>query len=186
MHMHAMTIAALCLCLCILTCASAQDPREQREADAGANAQIVTAKPGTMTVTLDDRTRRDLVRHLDSGALAIARLSIRDVRPHAAQALKGVRIFIEKPDATVTTPVADAHYAGNFVLGLTAPESMLLNVAPTLTKLWQSGELSRATLDQRQSLRITLVSEPWDFAPTLPPDFSLTLGPVTLEIPQQP
>lgn len=147
---------------------------------------IVTAGPRTITVELDGETRAELQRRLSAGSLTVARLVIRDVRPNAAQALKGVRIFIEKPDADVNTSVADPHYASSFVLGLSSPESMLLNVAPALTRLWKSGDLAKEKLRQQKSIRITFVPEPWDFARRLPPDFELAMGSVALEIPPQP
>ena len=182
-----MTLAVLCLCTMAWACASSNarvDGRASGQEELPGH--IVTAAPRTINVELDDTTRADLERRLAAGALTVARLVIRDVRPHAAQALKGVRIFIEKPDADVNTPVEDPHYASSFVLGLSAPESMLLNVAPALTRLWKSGELANEKLHQQKTIRITFVPEPWDFARRLPPDFELAMGAVALEIPRQP
>ena len=183
-----MTLAVLGLCTMVCACASdnARVDGRARQGQDELPAHVVTAAPLTISVDLDDQTRRELERRLSAGSLTVARLMIRDVRSQAAQALKGVRIFIEKPDADVRTSVDDAHYASSFVLGLTSPESMLLNVAPTLTRLSKSGELTSEKLNQQKAIRITFVPEPWDFARRLPPDFALTMAGVALEIPQQP
>jgi hypothetical protein len=184
--MYEMTLAILCLCT--LTCAPvySQADKPSGQAPRESSTHVITAAPATINLALDDQTREGLQRHLADGSLVIARLNIHDVRPRAAQTLKGVRIFIEKPDADLRTPVDDPHYAGNFVLGFSTSDSILLNIAPTLSRLWQSSDLSKATLDQRKAIRITLVPEPWDYAPNLPPDFALTIQSMALEIPSQP
>jgi hypothetical protein len=183
--MYEMTLAVLSLCtLACVPATSNAEPGRQGQPDASPH--VITAVPGTISLALDEQTRRGLARHLADGSLAVARLTIRDLSSRAAQGLKGVRVFVEKPNADLSTSVDDPHYAGTFVLGLGASESMLLNIAPTLAKLWQSAELTRATLDGPKTLRITLVSEPWDYAPTLPADFALTIQGVALEIPPQP
>src|SRR5689334_18498344 len=97
--MFEMTLAVLWLCA--VACAP-------------VDAHVITATPTTINVTLDDQTRQALQRTLADGSLAIARLSLRDMTPRAAQALKGVKIFIEKPDADSNSPVEDPHYAGAF------------------------------------------------------------------------
>lgn len=182
-----MTLAIFCLCTMAWACASnnAKVDGGARQGQEEPPGHVVTAAPRTISVELDDETRTELQRRLSAGSLTVARLVIRDVRPQAAQALKGVRIFIEKPDADVNTPVEDLHYASSFVLGLTSPESTLLNVAPTLMSLSKSGELTREKLNQQKAIRITFVPEPWDFARRLPPDFALTVASVALEIPRQ-
>ena len=183
-----MTLPVLCLCTMAWACASNNAKVDGRatQGQEQLSGHIVTAAPSTISVELDDETRRELARRLSAGSLTVARLVIRDVRPQAAQALKGVRIFVEKPDADVNTPVEDSHYASAFVLGLTSPESTLVNVAPTLTRLAKSGELTSEKLDQQKAIRITFVPEPWDFARRLPADFALTVAGVALEIPRQP
>lgn len=184
--MYQMALAALLSSA--LSCASASlggdDGSAQREPDAAF--QTITAAPTTMRVELDDATRQALEGQLAAGSLRTARLIIRDVRPHAAHALKGVRIFIESPGADTRTPADDPHHAGSFVLGIAPPESVLLNIAPTLSTLWDSGELSRVKLDQSRAIRITFVPEPWDFAARLPGDFALTVQSVAIEVPPQP
>lgn len=136
--------------------------------------KVITAAPRTFEVALEEEAQQRLGR----GSLDIARLVIRDLRPRAAQSLKGVRIFIEKPDAHGGTPVDDPHYAGSFVLGLEDSQVLLLNVAPTLTRLWRSGDLAG-----RRALRVTFVPEPWDFADALPEEFALPFESLTLEVP---
>jgi hypothetical protein len=155
--------------------------------DAGPVAtKVITGAPCTFAVELADEARQRLEANLAQGSLDVARLVIRDLRPRAAQALKGVRIFVEKPDANAATPVDDPHYAGNFVLGLEASQSMLLNIAPTLSKLWHSGELTPERLAGKSALRITFVPERWDYAAALPREFALQLGGLTVEVPRRP
>jgi len=176
------------LCLGTMACASANSMVDER-ATPGQDERpthIVTAAPTTISLDLEDETRRELERRLAAGSLPVLRLIIRDVRPQAAQGLKGVRIFIEKPDADGSTPVNDPHYATSFVLGLAAPESMMFNIAPTLSRLWKSGDLTSARLGQQRAIRVTFVPEPWDFARRLPPDFALAIQSVALELPRQP
>lgn len=164
-----------------------QPQAEQSKAGQPAAAARLTAAPATAEIPLDEETRRTLTRHLADGSLTVARLAIRDVRPGEtdAYALKGVRIFIEKPDATVRTPVDDPHYAGAFVPGLDPSESSLLNVAPALVRLWNAGTLTREMLERRTSLRATFVGDAMDAATGLPPTFALTIQNLALEVPRQ-
>ena len=175
------------LCACTLACTSSvatvgdRGPVVQTERPA----HVMTSAPSTIEIPLDDATREGLARQLARRSLTVARLSIRELRPQAAQALKGIRVFIEMPTATTRTSINDPHYATSIVLGFDASDSVLLNVAPTLVGLWGSGDLTRAKLDERKSLRVTLVPEPWDGARALPAEFAVTLQGVTLEVPNQ-
>jgi hypothetical protein len=151
-----------------------------------AAASVITAAPATFEVALGDDVVRRLEPQLAHGSLEVARLILRDLRPRAAQALKGVRIFVEKPDADAGTPVADPHYAGNFVLGLEDSQTMLWNIAPALSRLWHSGALTAQGLARRKALRITFVPDPVEPATSLPKDFALTFRSLTIELPRQP
>jgi hypothetical protein len=167
-------------------CADTASSVQTTGAEAGGEddpvaAKVITAAPSTFEVALEEEVPQRLELHLGRGSLDIARLVVRDLRPRAAQSLKGVRIFIEKPDAHAGTPVDDPHYAGSFVLGLEDSQTMLLNVAPTLARLWRSGDLAG-----RKALRITFVPEPWDFADALPEEFALSFESLTLEVPADP
>jgi|SRR5579864_621780 len=151
-----------------------------------AAASVITAAPATFEVALGDDVVRRLEPQLAHGSLEVARLILRDLRPRAAQALKGVRIFVEKPDADAGTPVADPHYAGNFVLGLEDSQTMLWNIAPALSRLWHSGALTAQGLARRKALRITFVPDPVEPAKSLSKDFALTFRSLTIELPRQP
>jgi hypothetical protein len=63
---------------------------------------------------------------------------------------------------------------------------MLLNVAPTLSRLRQSGELTAADLAGRKTLRVTFVPETADAETALANDFALTFERVTFEVPAEP
>lgn len=145
-------------------------------------AHVIAAAPGTYALRLGDDTRACLVRQLERGSLGIARLTLVDLRPHAAQALKGVRVFVENPDADATTPPDADSAAGAFVLGPEPRETVVLNIAPALELLWASGGLQQ-TLAEGGSLRLTFVAEPWDFASSLPADFALPFARATLDVP---
>ena len=165
-----------------MACADSGSNVRTAGAEAGGEddpmtTQAIIAAPSTFEVALEEEARQRLGR----GSLDVARLTVRDLRPRAAKSLKGVRIFIEKPDADTGTPVDDPHYAGSFVLGLEDTQTLLLNVAPTLAKLWQSGDLAG-----RNALRITFVPEPWDYAGALPEDFALPFASLALEVPAEP
>jgi hypothetical protein len=164
----------------LVCCAIACAPSSSRA------AHTITASPKTIRVELDQRTRQAIVGLLTRQSLDVARLILRDVRPSAAQGLKGVRIFVERTDVDVKTPTDDAHYAGSFVLGLAPPETILLNIAPALSRLWESGRLTSATLDRDHAIRITLVPEAWRAETPLPRDFALTVDAIEIEIPEQP
>lgn len=151
-----------------------------------AHAGVILAAPTTFEVAIEDEARQRLELQLTRGSLDVVRLVIRNLRPRAAQGLKGVRIFIEKPDAGLRTRPGDPHSAGAFVLGLEAPETMLLNVAPTLSRLWQSRKLAPADLARRKTLRVTFVPETSDSATVLPKDFALSFESLTFEVPAKP
>ena len=146
----------------------------------------ITAAPTTVSIQIDLSTRDALVRRLEARSLDVARLIVRDVQPRAAQGLKGVRVFVEKPDAGITTPTDDPHYAGSFVLGFAPPETHLLNIAPTLSKLWASGDLKRGASNQPETIRITFVPEVTEPGLRLAPEFALTLQTISLEVPRLP
>jgi hypothetical protein len=177
-----------------LACAAASSTGDAAGARAGGErgeggpvaASVITAAPATFEVALGGDVVRRLELHLAHGSLEVARLILRDLRPRAAQTLKGVRIFVEKPEAFAGTPVADPHYAGNFVLGLEDSQTMLWNIAPTLSRLWHSGALTAKGLAQRKALRITFVPDPAESAAPLPKDFALTFKSLTIELPRQP
>lgn len=151
-----------------------------------AHAAVILAAPTTVDVAVGNEVRQRMQLGLAHGSLKVVRLVIRNLRPRAAQGLKGVRIFIDKPDAGVRTPAGDPHAAGAFVLGLQSPETVLLNIAPTLSRLWQSGELTAKNLSGKKALRVTFVPETIDSSTALSKDFALSFEDVTFEIPAEP
>jgi len=168
-------IALALFVLCAASCA-------QRGPDIARHT--IAAAPATIRVELDDAARDALTRRLSARSLDVARVILHDVHPIGRE-LKGVRIFIEKPDADLKTPTDDPHYAGSFVPGFAPPETINLNIAPTLAKVWAAGERTRASLSDRKAIRLTLVPEPWEPAVRLSPEFSMTIQSITLEVPKQ-
>lgn len=184
---------------CALTACAPAGPGE-RGPDAGgtgasgtdpAPAHVVAAAPGTYALPLAADTRRCLLERLERGDLRIARLTLSGLRPRNAQALKGVRVFVERPverfverpEAGTGTPTDDPHAAGAFVLGLEAEQTFVLNIAPTLDALWRSGVLDAGILSSRDGLRLTFVADPWEEAGALPQDFALPIARIRLEVP---
>lgn len=176
-------LALFMICAAACAAGSNADPRAAQR-DSGAGLHTLTAAPVTIRIELDDTTRDTLTRRLEARTLDVARLILRDVRPDGARALKGVRLFVEKPDADLSTPTDDPHYAGSFVPGFAPPETVQLNIAPALASVWASRDLSRTALNDRKAIRITLVADPWEPARRMPPEFALTIQAVALEVPR--
>src|ERR1051326_599104 len=141
---------------------------------------MIRTAPTTFNVAMDSDVRQRMQGQLAHGSLTVVRLVIHNLRPRSAQALTGVRIFINKPDASVRTSSEDPHFAGAFVLGLQSPETILLNVAPTLSRLWESGDLAPKDLAGKKGVRVTFVP---DTATSLPKNFALTFERLTFEVP---
>lgn len=166
-------------------CAAGTNADSRAAQRDSAAPYTLTGAPTTIRVELDDSARDALARRLDARSVEVARLILRDVRPAGAQALKGVRVFLEKPDADLSTPTDDPHYAGSFVPGFAPPETVQLNIAPALASVWASRDLSRTALNDRKAIRITLVAEPWEPARRMPPEFALTIQGAALELPRR-
>jgi hypothetical protein len=179
-------VAIACASASVNAQAAGAEPGGARGEGDPVRTNVIAAAPSTFKVALEDEVRQRLELYLTRGSLGVARLVVRGLRPRSAQALKGVRVFVEKPDADAGTSVDDPHYAGNFVLGLAASQSMLWNIAPTLSRLWRSGDLTPKSLAEKKVLQITFVPERWDFATALPEGFALPFESLTLEVPPQP
>jgi hypothetical protein len=181
--MNAASVIGIAWVALVAACAAADRGTDFGTA-AGAGedvAHVIAAVPGTHVLRLDDDTRVCLVRRLQRGDLDTARLTLVDLRPRAARALKGVRVFVEKTDADASTSPDDIHDAGAFVLGLEPRETVVLNIAPTLNALQAAGALDPQAL-ATGGLRLTFVAEPWDFAAALPADFALPFARATLVV----
>ncbi|MGH8614078.1 MAG: hypothetical protein ACREYF_19135 [Gammaproteobacteria bacterium] len=179
--------------LAALACVGA-GPRDQAEGAAAApepasassektpvNSHLLTAAPTTVEVAIPEDVRRHVQRHLGQKSLETVRLVVRDLRPEAADALKGVRLFLDRPDADAATPVDDPHYAGNFVLGLDDSQTFLWNIAPTLARIWRAPDLTT-----KKTLQVTFVPETWEPATRLSEQFALRFASVELEAPATP
>lgn len=183
---------ALMSCISVACSASNSDVRAEG-ADLSGNSgksdpmtmNIINNSSSTFQLEIGDEVRQTLKLHLEGGSLKIARLVIRDVYPQAAKDLKGVRIFIENPDADANTTIDDQHYISSFVLGLEDVQSLQFNIAPTLSRLWHAGIITPAHLDGRKKLQVTFVPIHWDFVTAFPTDFALTFKSLTLEVPNQ-
>ncbi len=178
---------SLAACATIYACAiSGTEAQEEMPKGEGGVSEsldyqaVLTAEPTTIEVQLEDHARRYLQLHLEQQDLGVVQLVLRDIRPERASTLKGVRLFIDKRDADPTTSVEDPHYAGSFVLGLEDRQSMLWNIAPTLSRIWKADEIA-----DKSNLTVTFVPEPWDFAEELPQDFALRIGSLEVNFPQE-
>lgn len=178
-------VVVVLTCFIAIGCADASSALQPSSAAAEGEGDpvpngVILATPTTVEVALADDTRQRLERHLGRGSLAVVRMAVNNLRPRSADGLKGVRIFIEKPDAGPRTPSDDPHFAGAFVLGLQSPENMLLNVAPALSRVHAAEDLRG-----RKALRVTFVPESVDPTASLPKDFALTFDSVTFEVPDE-
>jgi hypothetical protein len=184
--MNAGSVVAIAWVVLAAACAPAGQGTRSGDSATGsgeAAVHVIAAAPSTHVLRLDDSTRECLARRLQRGDLDIARLTLVDLRPRAAQALKGVRVFVDMPDAYAATPRVAASEAGAFVLGLEPRETVILNIAPALKALWRAGDLTPQVFAEDGALRLTFVAEPWDFAASLPDDFALPFARATLEVP---
>lgn len=160
--------------------------------DPPAPAHVVTAVPRAYVLPLEADTRRCLLERLERGDLRIARLTLAGLRPRNAQALKGVRLFIQQPDtprsaAQAVPAPGDPHAAGAFALGLEAEQTYVLNIAPTLSALWRNRTLDAEVLSANgNGLRMTFVADPWEDAGALPQDFALPIDDLHLDVPCEP
>lgn len=170
----------------LLTCATVTpsgDPADEGDSLAPVSF-VVRGEPRTFEVALEPAVRERLLAELERGSLEVARLFLRDLRFRGAERLKGVHVFVEKPDADRSTPVDDPHYVQSFALGLEPTQSMAWNIAPVLTRLWHAGKLSR--LLERAILRVTLVPQPWDPHLGVGDDLELELTRLEIELETPP
>jgi hypothetical protein len=125
------------------------------------NALLSINHPLVAYVKVDDEVKHafaQLAREqsIDSTVEIVIRIS----RPTSAPA-PGIRVFLNKPDATTDTPLDDIHYVGSVSLfpvgGLHEPEDspFILDSTRTLRRLAAARELSFDT-----STSITLVAVP--------------------------
>jgi hypothetical protein len=174
-------------CLVTIACGSAGAGPQTTDGDSRdggySQATALAAIPTTVEVQLAGDTSQRLKDRLDRRSLEVARLVLHDLRPHGASSLKGIRVFVEKPDADLSTPLDDPHYVSSFILGLEPSQTFLWNIAPTLSRLRELGRHPEGEHAPNARLRVTFVPEPWDAAKGLEEDLALPFSSVTIEVP---
>jgi tyrosinase len=119
------------------------------------SVQAEVGKPATGTIKIEPHAFSDA---FDSGKSAVV-LTLGDVEiPEKKDFF--VRVFINKPDASASTPFEDPHYAGSFAFfsdeaamkkqehaSLGRPKAgFLVDITPTLRKLNQAGSLPASSV----------------------------------------
>jgi hypothetical protein len=149
--------------------------------DAPKGKMAITKKPLTVRIDPTDELRAAV----KAAPKASVQLSLDDLVPPARRELiRGVRVFLNKDDATSETATDDPHYVTAFVFSPTRgqePEGYNLDLTAALARLHKAGEL-----DLAKPLRITLVAVPAPGVKELPADFSIPVGRVSAEVVEPP
>jgi hypothetical protein len=149
-------------------------------ADEPVKKMVITNEPLTVTILPSDVVKAAIAALGDKDSKTVLRLVVEDmVPPEDRAAVGGIRIFLNKSDATVKTPVNDIHFVTAIDFSPTAErEPMAFNV-----------DISRAskTLQERKKfdtckpLRITFVAVPNKGHDKLPKGFAVPIGNVAVE-----
>lgn len=154
----------------------------------GANAEpprggmVIRRMPLTVEFRLNEPLKAQVADALSVSPPRTIRLSVRGVKPPDRRAaVRGVNVFVNKPDADTTTSDSDPHFAAALVFsptGSPAPQAFSLDLGPTLAKLRRRDEL-----DLSKPIIITLAATLPEGERAPADDVSISVGDVTLEVP---
>jgi hypothetical protein len=149
--------------------------------DGPKGRQVLTDKPLTVRVGTTDRLEAALAAAADRDPKFVIRLALDGVVPPENRAGSGgVRVFVNKNDATHETPTDDLHFVTAFDFSPTGgreAQGFNLDLTRTVKELRRRGEL-----DPAKPLRITLVAVPAEGVKKLPEGFSVPIERVTVEV----
>ena len=135
----------------------------------------ITDKPLTIKVEPDDALRTGLTDAVKPKSKTTIRLTLTGVVPPAQRdQVEGVRVFLNKEDATRETSIEDPHYVTAFVFAPTTKrdaQEFNLDLTRAVGELGRRGEL-----DPAKPLRVTLVAVPAQGVKQLPVDISVPVG----------
>jgi hypothetical protein len=141
---------------------------------------LVTEHPTTVLVEIPQSVKAVAKRRLEHRSLKALRLTIVGLeRPQNAAALKALRVFIDKPDATVETSIHDKHYVGSIVLGLDKKQGMVLNAAPAVSRLFAA----KPNLLDRQTIPVTIVPVATGERSASPKNLEIPIESIRVELP---
>jgi hypothetical protein len=149
---------------------NSEQPKEDRQ-------KVVTVSPLTIDVSLDERTRSDVESVLADTSRGTVRLTIKIVVPAEPQNIQ-IAVFVNKPDATISTSVASAHYVGTIVFDAASKlQGVNFDLTAALSALQKKKEL-----DLRNPLQITLIALPAREDAKIPADLSIPVDFVEVKV----
>ncbi|MEM8959848.1 MAG: hypothetical protein AAGD38_00080 [Acidobacteriota bacterium] len=145
-----------------------------------AERAITSGQPVTVRLPLDDTLVEAIMRHHNDTDTTL-RLSLEGVQTPTAQA--SVRVFLNRPDATLDTPIDDPHYVGDVGFFPSGPEAagdkngFLLDLGTTLARFYPESR----TRDGH--LVLTLLAAPLlETATEGAPEIEIPIESVRLEV----
>jgi len=145
----------------------------------------ITDKPLTVRVELSNELRASLEAAAKKASTVSIRLTLEGVVPPVQRKLiEGIRVYINKPNATQDTSTDDPHFVAAFAFtpdGGQNPENLNLDLTRSLAELSRRGKL-----DLTKPLQITLVAAPAEGIKKLPKNFSVAVGKVSVTAVDQP
>lgn len=168
--------SGLAISLAVATVAAAASPSANKK-DEGKLA--ITDKPLTVRIEPSNELRASLDAATKRKPMLSIRLTLEGVVPPVQRKLiEGIRVYINKPDATRDTSTDDSHFVAAFAFTPDDgrdPENLNFDLTRSL------AELSRERkLDLTKPLWITLVAVPTEGNKKLPKDFSVSVGKVSV------
>lgn len=135
---------------------------------------VVTEKPQTIEVKLTDKIRANAIEALSNHSLKVLRLRVNaiEMSEHLG-AIQSLRVFIGKPDATAKTSIKDPHYAASIAPNLQKKQSIVVNVAPVIVRLYAAKE----RVLEKPTIPVTIVP--------VPVEIKIPIGGIEFELPEK-
>jgi hypothetical protein len=147
--------------------------------DNKGEKMILTDKPLTIKVESGTELRAGLTAAAEPKSKVAVTLTLGDVVPPAQrEQVEGVRVFLNKEDATREAATDDPHFVTVFAFPPTTcrgPQEFNLDLTRAVGALGRAGQF-----DPAKPLRITLVPVPAHGTKELPADFSVPVGKVSV------
>jgi hypothetical protein len=144
---------------------------------------VITNKPLTLSVESTPKTQESLAAATKPGSKVAVTLALKGVvPPERRDQVEGIRVFLNKDDATQDTSTDDPHFVTVFAFSSTdqrEPYGVNLDLTRAVIGLSKKSEL-----DTTKPLRITLVAVPASGLKNLPAAFSVPVGTVSIETSQ--
>ncbi len=150
-------------------------------ADKPEDKMALTEKPLTVAVEPTAEIRSALAAAAKPAPKVAVHLVLGGVvPPKEREQIEGVRVFLNKDDATRATSIDDPHFVCAFAFAPTTqrdPQEFNLDLTRTVAELGRQGKL-----DSTKPLRITLIAVPAMGAKELPAQFSVPVGKVSIKV----